>query len=199
MIWRDQANGAAEDLTTWQSDVIFIGRLIEGKGVETIIEAIALLAKNSRKIRLAVVGQGPLRPVLEEQARRLAVDAQVRFHGLLSSPDLVKCLKASKALALCSNSYPEGFGIVVAEAMACGKPVIVSDQPPLVETAGAGGIVVPQGDSVALARRVETVLEDRQLYDRLSQGAQTRVRDFALERVGEQYVRYLQTVLSNGG
>jgi glycosyltransferase involved in cell wall biosynthesis len=176
--------------------MIFIGRLIDGKGIETVMDALAQLSRKGRAVRLAVVGHGPLRLQLERLAHDLGINSQVRFYGLLPSAKLVSCLRASRVLVLCSDSYPEGFGIVIAEALACGKPVIVSDQPALMETAGQAGLVVPQKNSGYLAEAIEKILGDPVLYQRLAEQARGQAQLYALERVGCQYVRFLNSVLS---
>lgn len=181
------ANGVAGE----PSDLIYIGRLIDGKGIETILRAVEVLKRKDRVVRLAIVGTGPIRSRLEDLARELTISEQVKFWGLVSNEELVKCLKGSKILLLCSDTYPEGFGIVVAEGMACGKPVIVSDQLPLVETAGAGGLSVPRADPPALARAIELLLDDPALYRKYSEAAERRAQDFAIDRIGSESLQFL--------
>jgi glycogen(starch) synthase len=185
------ANGEAGE----PSDLIYIGRLIDGKGIQTILRALEVLRKKGRVVRLAIVGTGPIRSELENLANKLEVSEQVKFWGLVSNHELVKTLKSSKILLLCSDTYPEGFGIVIAEGMACGKPVIVSDQQPLVETAGEGGLSVPRADPEALAQAIELLFDDPQLYQKYSEAAIRRAQDFSIERVGSKSLSFLQSCL----
>jgi glycogen synthase len=177
------------------SDVIYIGRLIDGKGIQTILRAVEVLKRKNRFVRLAIVGTGPIRSHLEDLTRELTISDQVKFWGLVSNQELVKTLIASKILLLCSDTYPEGFGIVVAEGMACGKPVIVSDQQPLIETAGEGGLSVPRADPQALAQAIELLLENPTLYQKYSEAAKRRAQDFSIERVGSKSLTFLQSCL----
>jgi glycosyltransferase involved in cell wall biosynthesis len=177
------------------SDLIYIGRLIEGKGIDTILRAVAVLKQKGRIVKLAIVGGGPIHARLEDLARDLSISEQIKFWGTVPNEQLVRCLKGSKILLLCSDTYPEGFGIVIAESMACGKPVIVSDQLPLIETAGAGGLSVPRADPQALAGAIELLLDDCEFYKKCSQAAVRRAQDFSIERVGLQSLRFLEGCL----
>jgi glycosyltransferase involved in cell wall biosynthesis len=177
------------------SDLIYIGRLIEGKGIDTILRALAVLKQRGRVVRLAIVGDGPIRSRLEDLASTLTVSEQVKFWGLVPTPKLVQCLKGSKILLLCSDTYPEGFGIVIAEGMACGKPVIVSDQQPLVETAGEGGLSVPRADPQALSQAIERLLDDSTMYQKYSDAATRRAQDFSIEKVGMESMKFLEECL----
>ena len=69
------------------------------------------------------------------------------------------------------------------------------DQPALVETAGGAALIVPRGNAPALAQAIEALLNDQELYLTLSNRGIARVNDFALNRVGEQYVQFLETLV----
>ena len=81
--------------------------------------------------RLMVVGDGEDRPGYERQARELGLESRVLFLGRQSQDGLIAALRTSDALILPSETQSEAFGMVVLEAMACGKPAIVSDLPGL--------------------------------------------------------------------
>lgn len=178
-------------------DLVYIGRVIEGKGIDALIRAVGLLRASGLVARLAVVGDGPIRPNLEQLAANLGIERQVNFLGRIPTASLVRTLKQSRVLALCSDSYIEGFGIVVAEGLACGKPVIVSNQPPLVETAGGAGLAVPPGDPAAIASALQTLIGDPALYQRLATQARLRAQAFSTEEIGMRTLQYLETCLSS--
>ena len=128
-------------------------RLIEGKGHDLLIEAVAsaLAMDGAPSIVLVVAGDGDCRPQLEAvAARRLA--GAVKFVGYL--PDVARFLHATDVVAVPTQAaLGEGFGLVALEAMACGRPVVASDTASLPEVVAhrESGLVVPPGDAHALA------------------------------------------------
>lgn len=110
------------------SDIIFVGRLIREKHVDLLVEAVRLLRRDLPGIRCLVVGDGPERQPLEVQVRDLGLSDNIRFTGFLEKPeDVIACMKASRVFVLPSTR--EGFGISVLEALACGLPVVTTDDP----------------------------------------------------------------------
>lgn len=108
-------------------DLLFVGRLIEHKHVDLLLMAIAELQRAGRAVSCGVVGDGPERAALETLAERLGVDG-VRFLGALDDQaGVYGLMKAARVFVLPSTR--EGYGIVVAEAIACGLLVVTSDHP----------------------------------------------------------------------
>jgi glycosyltransferase involved in cell wall biosynthesis len=111
-----------------QQRVLFVGRLVEKKGCEYLIRAFAKVQMAISDASLTVVGDGPLRPSLQELA--LCLGVRVQFLGALSSVEVCQELRLAKALCLPSiraeNGDAEGFGIVLLEAQASGVPVVTS-------------------------------------------------------------------------
>ena len=136
------------------------------KGLDVLIDALALLKGRGVEPRLTVIGSlrdGPARRALE----RTGLIDQVKFVSGLSNDELVDLYR--RAGVFVSASRFEGFGLPTAEAMATGAPVIVSDGGALPEVAGDAGLVVPAADPHALADALERVLGDDVL--RASMGA----------------------------
>ena len=101
---------------------IFIGELIERKGVDLLIESFGHIAKIQKKSQLYIVGDGPLLHPLKRKAHRLRSKDSVHFMGRLKQKELPNLLSRCHCLVLPSKR--ESFGIVLAEAMACGLPFI---------------------------------------------------------------------------
>jgi glycosyltransferase involved in cell wall biosynthesis len=162
--------------------VLFVGRLVEKKGLRYLIEAIAQLGAGSRPITLQVVGDGPLRAELEALARRLGVDAE--FLGVLGSAAVRQRLQRARVLCLPSvtaeNGDAEGLPIVILEAQSCGVPVITSARGGATEgiVDGLTGYAHAEGDVPALAERLDTLLRDDALAAAMSRAA----RRHAVER-----------------
>jgi glycosyltransferase involved in cell wall biosynthesis len=145
------------------------------KGHAVLLEALTRLSPPASPPRLALVGDGDLRPALEARARELGIADRVLFLGVRSDvPDL---MRAADLLAL--PSLHEGFGLVLAEAMACALPVVGSDTGPVPEIVenGRSGILFPPGDAAALAAALARLIDSPGL--RAALGAQGRERAVA--------------------
>lgn len=137
--------------------VLFVGRLAPGKGVEVLIEAVERLAARSFPVRLTIVGDGECRDRLE--AKSHASDTPVTFVGPLA-PVAVRQLMATSAVVVVPSTMPEGLGLVAIEAMASGALVVATRMGGLAETMrdGENGFVVPPGDVAALTNALERAL-----------------------------------------
>jgi glycosyltransferase involved in cell wall biosynthesis len=105
--------------------LLFVGRLFPEKSVDTLIKAIPYIIKKHPNTHVMIVGAGHLRPKLEKLVRYLDVNKYITFLGLVSEEDKILAYNASDIFVL--PSLAELEGMVVLEAMACGKPIIVSD------------------------------------------------------------------------
>ncbi len=151
--------------------VIFLGRIHAGKGLELLIPAMAKV--KCHEAVLVVAGpDGGFRAQANELIREHALSERVVFTGLITGRDKVAALADADVLAL--PSYHENFGVVVVEALAAGKVVVLSDQVglhPEVHAAGVGG-VVPL-DVARLAAELDRWLMDPVF--RKSAGAKARI------------------------
>jgi len=159
------ANAYREELFRLLPDVprtgelMFLGRLVSDKGVEVLIDALGRLAARGVRPGLTVVGDGPERPALQEQARRLGIDKQVCFLGIRHGEEVARLLNAHRILVIHSR-YDEPFGIVALEGIACGCLVIGSRGGGLKEAIGPCGLVFDNGDAAGLADLLEAALAD---------------------------------------
>ena len=110
----------------------------------------------------------------------------VRAVGYVTDDELLDLYRSAAVVVL--PSLYEGFGLPVIEAMACGTPCIVSDDPALVEVSGGAAIHVPRGDSGALRKTLETVLGDEILRDELSRKGLERARAFRWDECAARHV-----------
>lgn len=179
--------------------VLYVGRLVEKKGVRHLLDALAMVRERKPTARLTIVGDGPERGVLERQVRQLGLADRVEFTGAKPQGDLCSYYQSAAVTVfpsvIASGGDQEGFGLVVVEAQACACPVIASDLPVLREIIEDGdtGILVRPGDSSALARAILRVLDDRELAQRLgARGRQAAVERFDWDRVSAGYDRIFQ-------
>jgi 1,2-diacylglycerol 3-alpha-glucosyltransferase len=105
--------------------LLFVGRLFPEKSIDTLIKAIPHIIKENQNIHIMIVGGGYLKPKLEKLTHDLKVRKFVTFLGLVSEEDKILAYNASDIFVL--PSLAELEGMVVLEAMACGKPIIISD------------------------------------------------------------------------
>ena len=163
VIWPDIGEQAAEPVEhPWFEDgqppvILCAGRLEPVKGHEVALRALAEILK-SRRVRLVVLGEGPLLGELQALAKRLKIADSVDFAGFRPNPFAYM----AKAAALVLASRHEGLGNVLIQALACGTPIVSTDCPfgprEIMED-GKWGRLVPVGDWRALARAILETLD----------------------------------------
>lgn len=183
--------------------LLFIGRLVERKGVHVLLDALALLPEEP-PIHLQIVGDGPERARLEQRARSLGVADRVTFHGYISREALEDRLHECDVLTLPAvpdaKGDIEGLGVVLLEAMSFGKPVVASMAGGITDIVrpGENGLLVPPGDAAALASALEGLARNPRRMRRMGDVARTDVRerfswDSILDRLESVYRSLLPT------
>lgn len=162
--------------------VLFVGRLHARKGFPVAVDAFARLAARFDDVLLVGAGEGEDRRAvtgLPAEAR-----GRVVLLGHVPNADLPP-IHAACDLLVAPSRGGESFGIVVAEAMAAGLPVVASDIPGYREVVrdGVDGLLVPPGDPVALAEGCARILSDASLARRLAEGGRARAETFSWDRV----------------
>jgi L-malate glycosyltransferase len=155
-----------------------IKRLDPVYGIDTLIEAFALLKRRNIPVdRLVIGGHGPQRGQLEQMVAQLGLGNDVEFLGQVPQEDVPRQLSRMAVFVALSRS--ESFGVAVLEASACGVPVVVSSVGGLPEVVadGISGLVVPPDDPVAAADAVEKLLRDEELYRHMSENARMLVKN----------------------
>jgi glycosyltransferase involved in cell wall biosynthesis len=162
------------------TDILFAGRIIEGKGVLVLAEALCHLNQDGKIITVCFAGTGSESGQI---AARLEGCKNIRlsFVGRLEYSELGDIYSRSRCLVLPSTTHPEGMPVVIAEAFAFGLPIIGSDQKAIVETIGAAGLIGPQGSAGHLADAMRLLLNDRDLWTRLSAAARQRAHLFSYQ------------------
>jgi glycosyltransferase involved in cell wall biosynthesis len=139
-------------------DLLFVGRLAPIKRVDLFLRTVALVKQSVGTVRAAVVGDGPLRPDLEDLASRLGLAGHVTFTG--RHDDVASWLRRAKVFMLTSES--EGLSLSLMEAMCCGVAPVVADVGDLKDlvTDGESGYVVGERTPEAFAAPVLALLQD---------------------------------------
>ena len=197
------AAGVAGGAETRPVDLVFVGRLVPHKHPEHLLAAAAAvrarrLAAGLPDLRITLVGGGPEAANVAAAAHALGLDGALQMTGEVARhDDVIAHVKSARLLVLPSTR--EGFGLVLAEAMACGTAVLAYDLPPVRETLGpelADCLVAP-GDIDALGRGIERLLDDAAWHARcVAVGRARAVQRFGAapfaQRVAEVYRRALQ-------
>jgi glycosyltransferase involved in cell wall biosynthesis len=138
--------------------IVFVGRLVFYKNLDTVIKAFKKVVLKIPKAKLVVIGDGPMRSQWTELVTSIGLNGHVTFAGNIPHNEKVRLLKQSSFLVF--PSVVEGFGIVILEAFACNKPVLVSEVKPLTEIVenGVDGYVVPPFDAEAWADKIIDLL-----------------------------------------
>ena len=176
--------------------VLFVGRLVYYKGVEHLIRAAAQVDSD-----FVVIGDGPLKEGLVRLAADIGVAPRIRFLEHLPRPELFAYFHASDLFVLPSVAESEGFGLVLLEAMACGKPLVTTELgtgTSWINQHGETGFVVPPRDPGALAEAIQHLVSDEGLRRKMGHAAYDRVcRVFTRREFGEAYTKLFRSLLSN--
>ena len=149
--------------------VLSIGRMVYYKGFEHLVRAMQTV-----RAKLVLIGDGPLRPVLQREAAALGVADRIDFVGELQNESTPPYYQAADLFVLPSIARTEAFGIVQVEAMAAGKPVIntrLDSGVPAVSLHGLTGITVPPSNPEALGDAMNKLLDDNHLREMYGQSA----------------------------
>jgi glycosyltransferase involved in cell wall biosynthesis len=157
--------------------IAFVGRLVTTKGVNTLIEAAQILRTQNKSFKLLIAGDGPERRGLEESVNAAHLGEITHFAGRLGSNELDAAL-ATVSVVVVPSLGGEVFGLVVAENMVRGIPVVASNLGAFVEVVGPAGLNFETGNATALAAQLARLLDNPDLRRTLGQQAQLRAAQF---------------------
>lgn len=147
---------------TQAPELLFVGRLLEHKQAHLTIEALRILSARGHKVRLGIVGAGPEESRLRAQVAESGLDDRVAFLSAIDSQfDLWSLIRGSRVLL--APSVREGFGLVIAESLALGTPVVCALHPDNESSKLVGpatGSIIPAFNALALADAAEYWLDD---------------------------------------
>lgn len=177
----------------------YYGRLVPEKGVDTLIDAIALLPQHPR---LVIVGAGESLDALKERAAQRGLGDRVSFRGTMPSAQIPSFLHELDIVVVPSLTRPnwkEQFGRVIIEAMSCGVAVVGSDSGEIPNVIGDAGLTFPEGDVAALTTQLGRLLADPALLAHYSSAGRQRVLDnYTQRQVAARTVALYRDVLEAG-
>ena len=180
-------------LDSQKKKLLLVALLTPVKGVDYLLEAVAILSKKRSDFVLDIVGDGSHRRTYEQMAMTLGLQDIVHFHGLKTREEVVEFMQQCDVFVL--PSLIETFGIVLIEAMACGKPVVATNTsgPKEIVTEKTGALT-PPGDAKALADALDVMLDRYQDYDAKSISRHVR-ENYSYEAVGKRFYELYQELL----
>lgn len=188
----DAIRRAAEGEAQVPGRLLFVGRLVEKKGLGVLLDAVRRLPQGL-DWHLEVLGDGPLRAELTERASGLPVT----FGGAASREELARAYARSTIVVVPSvpaaSGDQDGLPTVLLEAMGSGRAVVASDLPGIDEavTDGKTGLLVPPNDPEALAEALQGLLADGARRDEIARAARERSDDFTVEACARRFVEIL--------
>lgn len=193
-----QRQRAAHGIGDGERVIGSVGRLAAEKRFDLLIDAFAALHRSRPELRLWIAGEGPLEPALRRRAAAAGLDGHCRFLGYRH--DVESVLDALDVYVQPSDR--EGSANAVLEAMCRHVPVVatgVGGTPELVRD-GVDGLLVPPGDTVALARAIAACLEDpASAQDRARRARRRLDDDFSFDRRQQRLLRCYEALLARGG
>ena len=182
-----------------EEDVILltIGRLIPRKGLRNLLQVVASL--DAPNVKLAIIGDGPLRETLGDAARAAGIGDRVRFFGYLSDEAKWQLLRVADVYV--STAVHEGFGIVFLEAMEVGLPIVTYDEGGQVDflEEGITAFLVPLGNTEAFTESLRRLIRDPALRRRMGEQGKRAVVEYHIDRCASRFRRIYDTAVNRLG
>lgn len=184
---------------TQTKKVLAVGRLVEAKGFDILLEAWALVVREAPDWRLEILGEGPARTALEALAVQYGISQTMSLPGERS--DVASAYR--QAGVFCLSSRYEGFGLVLLEAMAFGLPVVASAceaGPKALLVEGGNAVTVPPENGPALAQALLRVIGDPDLRAQLAKGGRLTAAAHTVDQmVDQKWEPLLQGIVTGNG
>ncbi len=156
----------------------YAGRLVESKGLDTLMQALECLTGDWR---LLVVGSGEMATNIESWAQERGLAERIELRSRVPSTEMPEVYNEMDVLVLPSRTttnWMEQFGRVLTEAMSCEVPVVGSDSGEIPNVIGDAGLIFPEGDAAGLAERLQRLKSDRLFADSLGHAGRERVLQY---------------------
>lgn len=180
--------------------LLYFGRLDWfQKGLDTLLDAAALIVREHPELELRIAGRGKDADRVRERIRSLGLDRNVRLFSAVTDAQRLELFAG--AIVVLMPSRFEGFGMVAAEAMAAGAPVVAASAGSLPEVVAppAGGRLVPAGDAAALAEAVTRLLDAPEEREEISRSARASAERFRWDEVARRHLDFLHCIAQQTG
>ncbi|MGB7087908.1 MAG: hormogonium polysaccharide biosynthesis glycosyltransferase HpsO [Phormidesmis sp.] len=182
----------------------FVGRFVEEKGLLTLFQALGKLT--DRAWKLLLLGRGPLKEALQQQAESLGVSDRIIWVESVPHADVPRYINLMDTLVLPSETtyqfktlsaagWKEQFGHVIIEAMACKVPVIGSDSGEIPHVIRSDGLVFPEGDAAAFAEKIALLIDQPDQQQAIAQKGYRRALDeYTNAALAKRLLNFYQTL-----
>jgi glycosyltransferase involved in cell wall biosynthesis len=191
-------------ITRQRATILFVGRLVEKKGVRYLIDAFATVLGQHPEAELWIAGYGPEESSLRRQVKQLQLENNIRFFGAVEHRKLPNLYRKATITVIPSivatGGDQEGLGLVIVEALGCECPVIASDLPAIHDVIkdGVTGLLAPPADSGHIAAHIVMLLRNREMRSRLGSNGRNHVlRHFDWHNIYLRYGNLLTSLVSN--
>jgi glycosyltransferase involved in cell wall biosynthesis len=177
--------------------VLCVARIVADKGIQNAVRAMPLILKEIPKTKLMIVGGGSYMPTIRRLVRKYDLEEHVIFTGFAEFSELPYYFSACDVFVN-PTIRQNGYDLTILEAMACGKPVVVSNlgSVPTVIEHNIDGILVPPKDINTLSKKIVEVLKDKKLASRLGNAARKKVvKKFSLDKMVENTLTVYEDVI----
>ncbi|AKJ39837.1 glycosyltransferase [Methanosarcina barkeri] len=181
--------------------VLFVGRLVEVKGCEYLIQAFTNLSNKIPNIQLLIVGDGPLETSLKEMVKNLNLQDFIRFEGSVEHQIIVEYYSICDVIVVPSIvdslGFQEGLPVVLLEALTLGKPIISSRTKGVMEVIqeNYNGILVDQKDSKQISSEILKLFENPRMIEKLSKNALESSKEYDWDIIASKYVKLIQEAI----
>lgn len=185
-----------EELEISDEDIVLVsvGRLIKRKGYEEALKALSEL--NNKNVKYLIMGEGPEEENLKGLTKRLGLENSVKFLGYVPEEKKFQYLSVSDIYIL--SSLHEGFGICLLEAMYCGLPIVSTDNGGQTDFLhnGRNSLMVPIGDSRALASEVRKLILNPDLMAQIGKKNREDIKKFYIEEISIAYEKLFNEIIN---
>lgn len=195
-----KAENMRKSLSIKEDDIVVccVGRIVPAKGLEYLIEAVSLLKKEIKNIKLLLVGGGWLLEKMKKKASECGVDDLTIFTGKRDDvPEILSCIDV-----FVMPSIAEGFGNAIVEAMSMEKPVVgtrIGGIPEIIKD-GVNGIIVPPEDPQALAKAIKDVIVNKpSTLKMLKQAKEDALSKFTIQGTARKWESLYRSLLEEKG
>lgn len=173
----------------------FVGRLVPEKGPLVLLDAMRRLPQETHCI---MIGEGPSREEIERETAGPELRGRVHLHGAMKAETLARYMNCFDVLAvpsLTTTHWTEQYGRVIAEAMACGVPVVGSDSGAIPEVIGEGGSIVPEGNPGLLSQSLAMVIHNKEVGKTLKEKALQRAdAELGVNAMARHLIRFYKRI-----
>lgn len=171
----------------------YVGRLLEMKSIDTLMDAVATLRKD-HPVELFLLGNGDHKSTLQQYSRDIGIGDITEFSSAVPSTEVANYMRTMDVMVLPSKTtrfWKEQYGRVLIEAMAAGVPLIGSSSGAIPEVIGDAGLIFEEQNAVDLTSKIKQIIEQPALLKKFSEAGKSRAQLFSSEQFADNIHAYI--------